>query len=107
MAGVKLIVIYPTPTDITAFEKVYVEDHIPMALEQLKGPKKIVASKVLGSPQGSAPFYRLAEVYFDSMEDLEKCAGSEGAQATLGHASTISSGGEPILLIADEETATF
>ena len=30
MAGVKFIVIYPRPTDIDAFEKVYQDEHVPI-----------------------------------------------------------------------------
>jgi len=36
MAGVKLIVMYPRPKDIEAFEKVYQKEHVPMAVEKLK-----------------------------------------------------------------------
>ena len=56
MAGVKFIVIYPRPTDIDAFEKVYQDEHVPMAVEKLGGKTKIVATKVLASPQGTPPF---------------------------------------------------
>jgi len=33
MAGVKFVVIYPRPTDVEVFEKLYREEHIPMALK--------------------------------------------------------------------------
>ena len=36
MAGVKFLVIYPRPTDVEAFEKVYRDEHIPMAAEKRK-----------------------------------------------------------------------
>src|SRR5712691_2049145 len=68
MAGVKFIVIYPRPTDIQAFEKVYQDEHVPMAVEKLVGKTKFVATKVLGSPQGTPPFYRIAEIHFPSMQ---------------------------------------
>jgi hypothetical protein len=45
MAGVKLVVIYPRPTDIEHFEKIYLEEHIPMAIEKLTGKTKIVTTK--------------------------------------------------------------
>jgi hypothetical protein len=61
MAGVKFIVIYPRPNDIDAFEKVYQGEHVPMAVEKLGGKTKIVATKVLASPQGKPPFYRIVE----------------------------------------------
>ena len=107
MAGVKFIVIYPRPTDIQAFEKVYQDEHVPMAVEKLVGKTKFVATKVLGSPQGTPPFYRIAEIHFPSMQALEACASSEGAKETLAHAISISTGGTPTFLVAEEETFTF
>jgi len=50
MVAVKLIVIYPRPTDVGAFEQVYQKEHVPLAVERLAGKTKIVASKVLSSP---------------------------------------------------------
>ena len=107
MAEVKLVVIYPRPKDVDAFEKVYQDEHVPLAVAKLGGKTKIVATKILGSPQGSPPFYRVAEVYFPSMQALEACAASEGGQEALAHAVKISSGGAPIFLVAEEETITF
>ncbi|AUW60617.1 ethyl tert-butyl ether degradation protein EthD (plasmid) [Sphingobium sp. SCG-1] len=107
MSGVKLIVIYPTPTDVETFEAAYVNEHVPMAVQRLAGKTKIVATKVLGAPAGEAPYYRIAEVHFPSMEALEACAESEGGKQTLAHAAAISSGGPPIILIAEEESFTF
>ena len=79
MAGVKLIVQYPRPKDIEKFEKVYQDEHVPMAVAKPAGKTKIVASKVVASPQGTSPFYRIAEIHFPSMQALEACAASEGA----------------------------
>jgi hypothetical protein len=38
------------------------------------------------------------------MEVLEACAASEGGKQTIAHAISISSGGAPTILIAEEET---
>jgi uncharacterized protein (TIGR02118 family) len=107
MANVKLVVMYPRPKDIDAFEKVYQNEHVPLAIAKLDGKTKIVATKVLASPQGTPPFYRIAEVYFPSMAALEACASSDGGKQALAHAVKISSGGAPIFLVAEEETYTF
>ena len=107
MPAVKFLVLYPRPKDIETFEKLYQNEHVPMAVEKLAGKTKFVATKVLGSPAGTPPFYRVAEIHFPSMAALEACAASEGGQQTLAHARSISSGGEPIFLIAEEETFTF
>jgi len=107
MAGVKLIVLYPRPTDIDSFEQKYQKEHVPMAVEKLAGKTKLVASKVVASPQGTPPFYRIAEVHFPSLEALQACAASNGGKQTLEHAVSISSGGAPTFLIAEEESFTF
>jgi uncharacterized protein (TIGR02118 family) len=107
LGNAKLIVIYPRPTDVEAFEKVYQNEHVPLAVAKLAGKTKMVATKVLGSPQGTPPFYRIAEVYFPSMEALKACATSDGGKEALAHATKISSGGPPIFLVAEEETFTF
>jgi uncharacterized protein (TIGR02118 family) len=97
MRSVKLIVAYPQPTDVLAFEKVYAQEHVPMAIANLHGKTKIVES----------PFYRVAEVHFPSMEALQECAESAGGKQTLANAVKISSGGPPVILIAEEDTFTF
>jgi uncharacterized protein (TIGR02118 family) len=108
MAETKIIVIYPRPKDVEAFEKVYTEEHLPMAKEKIEGVTRIVTTKVLGTPDGSEPpFYRIAELYFPSMEALEKSAASPGTQSATVHALSISTGGKPIFLVAEEETITI
>ena len=107
MKSVKLMVIYPRPQDVEAFEHIYQTEHVPVAVARLAGKTKMVASKVLASPQGTPPFYRIAEVYFPSMQALEECAASDGGKEALAHAVKISSGGPPIFLVAEEETFDF
>src|SRR6202011_4926745 len=93
MADVKLVVIYPRPKDVDVFEKIYQDEHVPLAVAKLGGKTKIVATKMLGSPQGTPPFYRIAEVYFPSMQALEECAASAGGKEVLAQSVKISSGG--------------
>ena len=105
--AVKLIVMYPRPTDVQAFETVYKNEHVPLAVEKLVGKTKIVATRVLGSPSGKPAFHRIAEVHFPSMQALEASAASEGGKQTLANAVSISSGGAPVFLVAEEETFEF
>ena len=102
MADGKLVVI-----DVDVFEKVYQTEHVPLAVAKLAGKTKIVATKILGSPDGLAPFHRIAEVYFPSMQALEACAASDSGKETLANAVKISTGGTPIFLVAEEETFAF
>lgn len=104
---VKLVVMYPRPKDIDAFEFIYKNEHVPMAVENLRGKSKIVATKIRSSPFGTPAFHRVAEVYFPSLKALEECAASEGGKLTIAHALSISSGGTPTILVAEEETFVF
>ena len=107
MSSVKLIVPYPQPVDVDAFEKLYEEEHVPLAVAKLEGKTKIVATKVIGSPQGKPQFHRVAEVHFPSLKVLEDCAASAGGKETLANAVKISSGGPPVIMIAVEDSFTF
>jgi len=71
MSDVKLIVAYPQPKDVDAFEKNYLDEHVLMAIEKLAGKTRIIATK------------------------------------TLAHAAEISTGGAPVIMIAEKDTFTF
>lgn len=108
MKAAKLIVMYPTPTDIETFEQRYADEHVPMAVEKLAGKTRFVASLIQGSVgQAHAPFHRIAEVYFPSMQALEACLNSPGGRETAQHAVDISTGGAPTFLIAEVESFDF
>lgn len=108
MKQAKLIVMYPTPTDVNVFERRYANEHVPMAVEKLAGKTRFVASLITASAGNEPPpFHRIAEVYFPSMADLEACLSSEGGQETANHAVEISSGGAPLFLLSEVETFDF
>lgn len=100
----KLIVLYPPPADAATFEQRYHAEHAPMVLQKIPALKKFVAAHVLGTPAGAAPYQRVAELYFDSMESLQAAMASTGGQATVAHAMEISTGGPPLVLIAEDDT---
>ena len=107
MTCAKLIVMYPHPQDADQFENVYHSEHGPMAVAKLSGKTKIVATKVLDSAQSPSRFHRIAEIHFPSMQVLKACASSEGGQQVLANGMAISTGGPPVVLIAEEETFNF
>lgn len=105
--GVKIVVIYPRPQDEAAFERAYKDVHLPMVEDKIKGITRLVATKVHSSPQGEARTYRLAELHFPTMEVLNAALNSDGGKAVLDHATSISTGGKPILMICEEETFLY
>jgi uncharacterized protein (TIGR02118 family) len=99
----KLIVLYPPPVDTATFERRYSAEHAPMVFEKIPGLKKFVAARVLGTPTGAAPYHRVAELYFESSASLQAAMSSAGGQATVAHAMEISTGGPPLVLIAEDD----
>src|SRR5258705_8242614 len=87
MAGAKIVVLYPYPQDVDVFERAYTEEHAPLVNENnLKGITKFVATKVVGTADGSAPpFYRIAELHFPSLQVLQESATSAGGKAAVAH----------------------
>ena len=59
MKSVKLTVIYPRPKDFDSFKHIYQSEHVPLAVARLAAKTKMVATRVLASPQGTPPFYRI------------------------------------------------
>src|ERR1700680_1673981 len=102
--GIKIVLIYPRPQDEEAFEKIYLEEHVPLAESKLKGMTRMVLTKVNSSPQGRVSAYRMKEVYFSSMDNLNRCIESEGGKEVMAHAIKISTGGQPLMLICEEES---
>jgi uncharacterized protein (TIGR02118 family) len=107
MGDIKIVAVYPQPTNVEEFEKAYTDDHVPM-VGKVKGLKKFVATRVIGTPDGSTPpFYRIAELYFSSMDDLTDALTDPAGQETAAHAISISSGGTPLFMIAEEDESLF
>jgi uncharacterized protein (TIGR02118 family) len=109
MPAAKIVVLYPIPRDAAAFERAYTVDHAPMVTPQtFPGLTKFVATKIASTPDGSAaPYARVAELHFPSMAVLQSAAASPAAQKAVAHAISISSGGTPVFLVAEEEVTTF
>jgi uncharacterized protein (TIGR02118 family) len=99
----KLIVLYPPPKDAAVFERRYVQEHAPMVHAKIPGLTKFVAARVVGAPMGTPAFQRVAELYFDSSEALQAAMGSAGGQEAVAHALEISTGGAPVVLIAEDD----
>jgi len=105
--SIKVVVLYPYSKDQEAFEKAYMEEHIPLVTKSLTHMTKAVYTRVLMSPSGSAPFCRIAELHFPSLETLQADFSTAEAQALNAHALSISTGGIPVALICEEETVNF
>jgi uncharacterized protein (TIGR02118 family) len=105
--GVKVVFIYPRPQDEPSFERAYLTEHVPLVENKLKGVTRLVLTKVTSSPQGKMAAYRLAEIYFSTMDDLQASIASDAGKEVIAHGQSISSGGQPLILFCEEEAFVY
>ena len=74
-------VLYNTPKDTAAFEKYYAGSHLPLLFSNQKeiGFVRADFTRFISTADGKKPtFYRQAELYFNSMDDLKKGLATPG-----------------------------
>lgn len=89
-------VIYNTPKDTVAFEKYYAETHVPLVVANQAeiGFQKAELTRFESNLDGSVPkFYRQAELYFASMDDLKKGVATPGFKKVADDLSNFATGG--------------
>jgi uncharacterized protein (TIGR02118 family) len=102
---VKLTVLYGQPKDAAAFERYYVNTHTPIA-QKVKGLRRFEVAKVVGTADGKpSPYYRIADLYFDSTEQMQQSLASKEGQAAAADIANFAAGGVT-LLIADVQDVT-
>ena len=87
----KVILVYNLKAGINPddFEKWFYDVHIP-DVKRYPGIRKVVANKVVGTPDGSPPgYYRTAELHFDDRQTFEEAWKwrAENILAVKGHSS--------------------
>lgn len=64
----KVIALYRKPDDPASFDKHYREIHTPLALK-MPGLRRMEVARISTTPMGTeAPYYLIAEMYFDNAE---------------------------------------
>ena len=68
---------------------------------KISGVARFEASRVVGTPDGGeAPYYRIAELWFESQEALQASLGSAEGQETVADIPNFASGGATVLISA-------
>ena len=104
MAEVKLMVLYPHPTDAAQFEADY-QDHLRLLHQKANIPdeaRSYTVTRFLPTPDGPAPFYQLFTMPFPSAEALQQAMASPDMQEVAADAVKISTGGAPVILVGSE-----
>jgi uncharacterized protein (TIGR02118 family) len=98
----KLVVAYKKPKDAAEFERLYQEEHLPLAA-QIPHVSKIGLGKVAGMADGSAaPYHRIAELYFQDQATLNKALATDAGQKAARHAVEIATGGVDMMVVEVE-----
>lgn len=99
---VKLVILYRHPDDPAAFEDYYVNQHIPYAAKHMPNVRAAENLRVIATHAGvPVPYYRIAQLTYDSIDDLNHGLASDGGRSTLADLGNFATGGA-ILLIAED-----
>jgi uncharacterized protein (TIGR02118 family) len=103
---VKFVALYGPPADAAAFERHYTETHVPLA-HQLPGLQRVETTLIVSTAQGEvAPYYRMAELWFADIGQLQAAATSAEGQALAADVANFATGGFTVLVArADELSA--
>ena len=94
----KVTVLYGHPEDPEAFEDYYANTHLPIAAK-IPNMQRFEAGQVLATPDGGeTPYHRIAEIWFDDIDQLQKSMGSEEGQAATGDIPNFATGGVTVFI---------
>jgi len=98
-----LLVLYPRPKNAEEFDRAYREEHLPYAGPRLEGATSVVTKRVVGPSYALPPYHLISDVTFPTIEGLKACATSSRGKEALAHATSISSGGAPTMVVVVDE----
>lgn len=100
----KVLVLYNHPTDPAAFDSYYAETHTPIAKTIPHMRSFAVSTGPIVAPDGSrSPYHQIAELIFDSMEDLQAAMSSPAGRMTAGDLRNFAGAGVALLVYETRE----
>jgi uncharacterized protein (TIGR02118 family) len=85
---VRFLALYETPADPEAFDRHYREVHIPLG-RRLPGLRRYTVSRDVAAVRGGAPYSLVAELEWDTMDDLRAAFASPEGRATATDAARL------------------
>ena len=90
--------LYGHPENPDAFEEHYANTHTPLVLNN-PNLQLFDRGKVIATPDGSEPsYYRVADIWFESMEQMQSSLGSPEGQEATQDIQTFATGGVTLLI---------
>lgn len=94
----KITVLYGHPENPDAFERHYANKHLPLA-SRLRGLTRVELTLCETAPDGVEPaFYRMAELYFDDRQQMERSLSSAVGRALVDDLAHFATGGVTVLV---------
>ncbi len=95
---VKITALFGHPADPAAFEEYYTNNHRPL-VDKIPNLQRFEAAKIVATPDGSElPYYRIAELWFESMKQMQGGLGSQEGQAATEDLQNFATGGVAIFI---------
>jgi uncharacterized protein (TIGR02118 family) len=97
---VKLVVLYTQPDDAEAFDRHYLDVHVPLA-EKLPGLQRFEGARLVAAADGGEQtYFRIAELWFADQEALSTGLASPEGQATAADYQRIAPPGSRMFVAA-------
>ena len=90
---VKGTALFGHPEDPDAFEEYYASTHVPL-VHKIPNLQRFEAARIVATPDGGEPpYYRIGELYFEDMEQLQAGLSSHEGQAVVADMQNFATGG--------------
>jgi uncharacterized protein (TIGR02118 family) len=94
----RVLVMYKTPRDASAFDKYYFETHVPIA-KKVPGLRKYEVSQgAVGTPAGPSNHHLVAILHFDDVAAIQAAFASTEGQAAVADLQNFATDGVEIFL---------
>ncbi|GIH14302.1 EthD family reductase [Rugosimonospora africana] len=84
----RFLALYETPTDPEVFDRHYREVHIPLG-RRLPGLRRYTVGRDVEAVRGGGPYYLVAELEWDTMDELRVAFASPEGRATAADATRL------------------
>ena len=99
----RLVVVYKTPKDASAFDRYYFNTHVPLA-KKIPGLRRYeVSDGPVASPAGSSGVHLIAILQFDDVAAIQQAFASPEGQAAAADLQNFATGGAELLFFDSRE----
>jgi uncharacterized protein (TIGR02118 family) len=94
----RLVVMYKTPRNASAFDKYYFETHVPIA-KRIPGLRKYEVSRgAVATPAGPSSYHLVAILHFDDVAAIQAAFGSTEGKAAVADLENFAGEGVDIIM---------